>query len=305
VAVLVDRAGRFLLAQRPSGKVYAGYWEFPGGKVEAGEPFAGALRRELAEELGIAVRTAYPWVTRSYSYPHASVRLHFFRVTDWVGEPHPHEGQAFSWQWLGDVGVAPILPANGPIFRALALPTVYGITHATELGIATFLGLLDDALASGLRLIQLREKGLDASALDALGREVVRRCHAAGARVVVNGAADVAHRIGADGVHLTAARLMSSTLRPDIALCGASCHDRAELDRAAALGVDFVVLGPVNPTPTHDGAPTLGWEGFGRLIEGSPLPVFALGGICRDELVMAMSYGAHGIAMKRGAWRRN
>jgi 8-oxo-dGTP diphosphatase len=301
-AVLVDAAGRFLLAQRPLGKVYAGYWEFPGGKVEPGESHSDALRRELHEELGITVRTAYPWITLTYPYPHAFVRLRFFRVTDWEGELHPHEGQAFEWQRVDDVGVAPLLPANGPVLRALALPHVYGITQAAELGVREFLGRLDMALAAGLKLVQLREKALDAPALEALGREVALRCQLAGAKLLVNGDVDLARRIGADGVHLSAARLMSLSSRPEIRFFAASCHDRSELDRAADFGADFVVLGPVHPTPTHDGAITLGWEGFARLIEGYPLPVYALGGIRSTDLNAAWSRGAHGIAMVRGAW---
>jgi 8-oxo-dGTP diphosphatase len=301
-AVLTDGAGRFLLAQRPAGKVYAGYWEFPGGKVEPGEAPSDALARELLEELGITVRTAYRWITLTYPYPHAFVRLRFFRVTDWAGALHPHEGQAIAWQRVDDVGVAPLLPANGPVLRGLALPHVYGITRAAALGGADFLARLDAALATGLRLVQVREKTLAADALEALGHEVARRCRTAGARLLVNGEPDLVRRIGADGVHLSAARLMSLAARPDLELCAASCHDRAELDRAAELELDFVVLGPVHPTPTHEGMTTLGWERFARLIESYPLPVFALGGIRPGELTVAWSRGAHGIAMMRGAW---
>src|ERR1043165_8594350 len=97
-AAVIQRAdGAFLLAQRPPGKVYAGYWEFPGGKVEAGEPAELALARELHEELSIDVLTAYPWITREYLYPHAHVQLKFFRVLEWQGEPHPREEQAIAW----------------------------------------------------------------------------------------------------------------------------------------------------------------------------------------------------------------
>jgi 8-oxo-dGTP diphosphatase len=134
---------------------------------------------------------------------------------------------------------------------------------------------------------------------------VARRCSAAGAKLLVNGDPDLARRIGADGLHLSAARMASMTERPDIDLCAASCHDRAELDRAADLGVDFVVLGPVHSTPTHQGMSTLGWDRFARLVEDYPLPVFALGGIRPDELAVAWSRGAHGIAMMRGAWQAN
>jgi len=106
-AVMQRPDGAFLLAQRPAGKVYEGYWEFPGGKVEAGEQPSAALARELREELGVDVETAYPWITRVYTYPHATVRLNFFRVTRWRGEPHPREEQAIAWQGAGARLAAP------------------------------------------------------------------------------------------------------------------------------------------------------------------------------------------------------
>ena len=94
-----------LLAQRPAGKAYAGYWEFPGGKLEPGETPRAALDRELAEELGLAVRRAAPWLVQHFRYPHAHVELHFFRVFEWDGEPVGHDGQAFAWQTPGDFDV--------------------------------------------------------------------------------------------------------------------------------------------------------------------------------------------------------
>lgn len=126
VAAVIFRAdGRFLLSSRPQGKAYAGYWEFAGGKVEQGEaPFA-ALQRELAEELGITVRRAMPWLVQVYHYEHAHVRITFFRIAanDWFGELQAKEGQAWSWELPGAVRVSPLLPANTPILAALAVPT--------------------------------------------------------------------------------------------------------------------------------------------------------------------------------------
>ena len=113
--------GSFLLGQRPAGKVYAGYWEFPGGKIEAGEAPLPALKRELHEELGIEVETAYPWLTRDYDYAHAAVRLRFFRVVSWSGNLHGRESQRFAWQLPDAISVDPLLPANAPILRALRL----------------------------------------------------------------------------------------------------------------------------------------------------------------------------------------
>jgi 8-oxo-dGTP diphosphatase len=301
-AVIFNPCGEFLLAQRPAGKVYAGYWEFPGGKVEPGENAVAALTRELHEELGIDVTRAYPWLTRDFDYPHADVRLRFFRVHGWTGEPHGKEQQRFTWQSIRNIAVAPLLPANGPILRALELPGVYGITCAGEIGHGSFMARLERSLHNGLRLIQVREKQMADADLRAFAAEVVALARPYGARVVVNGAAEIAAQSGADGVHLTATQLMAAVQRPACDWCGASCHNTSELERARELGADFVVLGPVAVTPSHPHANILGWPRFAQLIRDYPLPVFALGGIQVDDLDEAWHCGAHGAGMVRGAW---
>jgi 8-oxo-dGTP diphosphatase len=301
-AVLQRTDGAYLLARRPQGKVYAGYWEFPGGKVEPGEPVIEALTRELHEELGIDALRVYRWIVLTYEYPHAHVRLHFHRVTHWRGEPHAREGQQLEWNGPDAPHVAPVLPANGPVLRALSLPSLLGVTHAEEVGVAAQLVALDDALDRGLRLVMVREKRMPAPQLLAFAREVVARCHAAGARVVINGDVGVLKACRADGLHLPAPHLLACTTRPDTALCGASCHDPQELAHAAALGLDYVVLGPVLPTLSHSGARALGWAAFAELTAHYPLPVFAIGGLRPTQLEQAWQAGAHGIAMLRGAW---
>jgi 8-oxo-dGTP diphosphatase len=301
-AVLTQPNGRVLLAQRPPGKPYAGYWEFPGGKVEAGESLEAALARELHEELGIVVTHACRWITRLFEYPHATVRLNFFRVFGWQGEPHPHEGQVFSWQLPDAVEVTPLLPANFPILKALSLPPVIGISHAESLGVDSFLARLDVALANGLRLIQLRDKTLPQDERLQLARETVRRARPHGARVLVNGSPELARAADADGVHLDSAAAASLTARPDCEWVGVSCHDAAELSHAAAIEADFALLSPVLPTLTHPGAATLGWETFSALAGASPIPVYGLGGLGRDDVTLAQAHGAHGVALLRGAW---
>ncbi|MGH8617685.1 MAG: Nudix family hydrolase [Burkholderiales bacterium] len=302
--VILGSDGQFLLAQRPPGKAYAGYWEFPGGKLEAGETIAQALTRELHEELGLTVHTVHPWLTREYHYPHASVRLHFCRVTGWTGAPHGREGQAFAWQHPDHPTVSPMLPANGPILRSLALPAEYAVTNLTAFGEAQFLAALDRALARGVRLVQVREPSLTGDALVRFTRAAVERVRAAGGRVLLNGSPEAAQAAGADGVHLTAARLMAATARPaGLALCAASCHDQPELAQAASLDLDFAVLGPVLPTPTHPAHPGIGWETFAALKQGCPLPVFAIGGLSAGDRDAAWAAGAHGVAMLRGPWR--
>jgi 8-oxo-dGTP diphosphatase len=301
-AVLLRPDGSYLLAQRPAGKVYAGYWEFPGGKVEPGEPLLQALTRELHEELGIDVVRAYPWIVLTYLYPHARVRLHFHRVLEWRGEPHPREAQRLAWNAPGAPTVAPVLPANGPVLKGLSLPTVMGITHAEQLGVPEQLAALDAALAHGLKLVMVREKQMASAQLLPFAQAVVARCRRAGALAVVNGDIALARSSAADGVHLPAAQLLAANSRPAVEWCGASCHDVGELEHAARLELDYVLLGPVLPTLSHPGAPTLGWEHFTRLIERYSLPVLAVGGMGPAQLQTAWRAGAHGVAMLRAAW---
>jgi 8-oxo-dGTP diphosphatase len=301
-AVLLRADGSFLLAQRPAGKVYGGYWEFPGGKLEPGEPPAAALARELHEELGLDVEAAAPWITRVYTYPHGTVRLHFFRVRRWTGEPHGREGQAFAWQRVDAIAVAPMLPANAPVLRALALPDEYAVSNATEVGDEAFLAALRRRLAAGLRLVQLREKTMPRERLARLAREVVPLVRKAGGMVLVNDDEALAREAGANGVHLTAARLATIAVRPAFGWVGASIHTGDELGRTERLGLDFVVLGPVHPTPTHPAAATLGWSGFEAIARDAAIPVFAIGGLAAADLERAWAHGAHGVAMIRGAW---
>ncbi|MBU1363862.1 MAG: Nudix family hydrolase [Gammaproteobacteria bacterium] len=304
-AVMLRADGtEFLLAQRPEGKVYAGYWEFPGGKVEPGESVREALIRELQEELGITVTACSPWLTRQFTYPHATVRLNFWRVTAWDGEigiTAPLEHAAVDWQKTGKPAtVAPILPANDPILKALSLPTTMAITNAEAVGTERQLERLEEALQAGLRLIQVRDKGWPPAQRLWFAAAVCRLAHSHGALVVINDDEDIARQVGADGIHLSSDKLAACTQRPDFAWVGAACHTAAEIARAGELGFDYALLSPVLPTPSHPDAPGLGWPEFARRLAGNTLPVLALGGMKPELLAEAESHGAHGIALMRG-----
>ena len=288
-AAVIQRAdGAFLLARRPAGKVYAGYWEFPGGKVEAGEQAAAALGRELHEELGIDVRRAWPWITRVFTYSHATVRLNFFRVTDWTGEPQPREDQAIAWQKLDRPLASPMLPANAPVLASLALPWEYAITDASRFGIER----IRERLGKGLKLLQVREPAMPDEERARFTRQVIALAHAQGCKVLVKSPFP-----GADGLHFTAGEFSSLQEKPQSGLLAASCHTRAELERAMVLELDFAVLGPV-----RDKATAMGWAKFAELARGASLPVYAIGGLTRADLEDAWRAGAHGLAMIRGAW---
>ena len=295
VAAVIERPdGSFLLAQRPAGKVYAGWWEFPGGKVHEGESLQLALARELHEELGIDVGTSYPWITRVHTYEHATVMLRFFRVFSWSGEPRSREGQALAWQRLDQPMAEPMLPANAPVLAALALPLEYAITDAQRLGAAEQLARVEARMKEGLRLVQVRDK--DNWERSRLIFVIASMAREHGAKVLVNGGPAV------DGVHLTAEQLMTRRARPPGSLVAASVHTGQELGHAMAIGLDFVVLGPVKETPSHGGVPLLGWEGFRRIAEGASIPVYAIGGLRMGDLHDARRAGAHGLAMISGAW---
>ena len=287
-AAVIERPdGSFLLARRPAGKVYAGYWEFPGGKIEAGEAPAAALARELHEELGIDVTSAYPWITRVYTYPHGTVRLRFFRISSFKNQIHPREGQAIAWQRFGAPMVEPMLPANAPVLAALALPLEYAVTNASQVGESAMLARIERRLAGGLKMIQVREPG-DASAF---ADRVIALAHARGAKVLTK-----QPHAGADGIHFTAARLTALKERPAQGLAAASCHTREELESAMQLGLDFAVLGPVKDKAA------IGWPRFAEIASDATIPVYAIGGLTGADLDEARRHGAHGVAMIRGAW---
>ena len=305
-AVLEDAAGRVLLARRPDHLRHGGLWEFPGGKVEPEESPYAALVRELEEELGVRVGSAEPLIRIPYPYECGPVLLDVWRVGAFAGEPVAQEGQRLEWAAREALAGYAYPEANRGVVAALRLPSHYLITPepGPEPRWPTFLEALDAALADGIRLVQLRAKALAGSELDRLAGAVVERCRRAGARVLVNGPPELAERTGADGLHLSGSRLRGLRRRPLGAdrWLAASCHDAEELALACRLPVDFAVVSPVRPTPSHPGAPVLGWDGFRALTDSSTVPVYALGGVGPADVDHVRACGGQGIAAIRALW---
>ena len=295
----------FLLASRPEGKGWAGWWEFPGGKIEAGESPEYALNRELKEELGIKPTITQQWITRRFDYPAThdaaakTVKLYFYFVDAWEGELRPHEGQQLSWQSPQNITVLPILPANTPIMKALALPPVYVITNLAEMGEQAFFASLESQLQRGLRLIQVREKQLTKDQFITFSRQVIELARAYDAKVLISEDIALARKLGAHGVHLPSQSLLMLKTKPEGLLVAASCHNPIELRHAEHLNLDFVVLSPVKSTLSHLKADPLGWQKFAALTENSTLPIYALGGMALSDLPLALSHGARGVAFQR------
>ncbi|MGQ0798884.1 MAG: Nudix family hydrolase [Pseudomarimonas sp.] len=305
-AVLRDAQGRVLLSQRIAKADLAGLWEFPGGKRERGEDSPTALRRELREELGIAVQEVQPLIEVPHAYPQKRIVLEVF-AAEWSGEPVGCEGQALRWLSPGLLANMPMPSADQPVVAALTQPDRYLITPEPSDKNDVFMRALTVALATGITRLQLRAPGLARDAMWALAESVLGQCQQAGAECLINSACMDARQIAAHfgcGLHLTTAHLMQAAIRPLPAesLVAASCHDPRELAHAQALGCDFVVLGPVAVTLSHPGAAAMGWPAFRAMRERVALPIYALGGMQIADLAIARSHGAQGIAAIRGLW---
>lgn len=306
VGVLLRPDGAVLLADRPAGKPYAGYWEFPGGKIEPGESVEHALARELHEELGIDIGEALPWVTFEFDYPHAYVRLHFRLVYGWRGTPASREGQNLAFFRLGEAMPAPLLPAAVPALRWLTLPMLAAEVVWPTQPAAVLLAEIDVAFAQGLRLLVLwSQDDADAgqtAALAALMPALRARAQACSARILIDAAWDMP-RDQFDGVFLPQLALRRASARPATNWVGADASARAAIEQAARLGSDFVVAGPVLPAAGAAIAEAaLGWHGFTTLARQAPLPVYARGGLGFNDLDRARHAGAHGLLLPLTDW---
>jgi len=301
--ILRDAQGRILLAQRPAGKHLAGSWEFPGGKCEPGESPEVALRRELAEELGIETGAVEPLIAVPWQYPEKPILLDVYEVRDWHGVARGREGQALRWCVAEEMRALPMPPADRPIVAALRLPAHYPITPEPGDSDEDFLHAIRRLLGVGETCIQLRCKSVPVARRRVLVRAASSLANAVGAQVLINGDVELAAELDT-GVHLPAEHLLRLASRP-LPLdrwVAASCHDTRELAHAVAIGVDFAVLGPVMRTASHPQAATLGWDRFVELVAQAPLPVYALGGVGPRDVADAKRAGAQGVAGISAFW---
>ncbi len=273
VGAVIRDDGAVLLADRPAGKAYAGYWEFPGGKIEVGETVAEALARELHEELGIEVAASGPWVVYEHVYPHAHVRLNFRRVFDWSGAPHPRDGQRLMFLDRAGEPPRPLLPAAQPALRWLALPAAPLLADADGLSVAD----LDAARAGGdeaaVIVVGTRDE------LDRIPPALLDAAQAAGVALLaaIDDPAPAPARAGA----MARMQGVGFRLRPR----AVSSLERAAVASAAA-GADFVLLDDSSVPPQA------AWA----------LPIYrSLASLpaSGEALHSARNAGLHGIAWRR------
>ncbi|KVV04818.1 MULTISPECIES: Nudix family hydrolase [unclassified Pseudomonas] len=303
-AVIRGADGRILIARRADTQHQGGLWEFPGGKVEAGETVSAALSRELKEELGIGVTAARPLIKVQHDYPDKQVLLDVWEVSSFTGEPHGAEGQPLAWVNPRDLMNYQFPQANQAIVAAARLPDQYLITP-DGLETPELLRGLQKAIAGGIKLVSLRApNGYDPKYRD-LAVDATGLC-AGKAQLMLKGPLEWLGDFPSAGWHLTAAQLRKYApkgrpLAKDRWLA-ASCHNAEELALAEQMGVDFVTLSPVLPTQTHPDTAPLGWEQAQQLIEGFSKPVFVLGGLGLADRQQAWEIGAQGIAGIRALW---
>ncbi|WP_417532979.1 Nudix family hydrolase [Marinobacterium stanieri] len=302
-AVIRDRRGRILIARRPDDKHQGGLWEFPGGKVEPGEPVADALSRELEEELGIRVTSARPLILIPHHYPDKSVLLDVWDVDGFEGEAHGAEGQPIEWVCPEALDDFEFPAANVPILNAARLPgrlLITGDAGSTE----DYVQHLASALANGITQVILRAKTLSDDEFAAVYAQLKQLCDQSRATLGVNTTVAQANALEAEHLHLTSARLEQLEARDEFKgrWLSASCHNAEQIQMAKEKGVDFITLSPVQSSSSHPGEPSLGWERFSEMVAESVLPVYALGGLTESNLLKARENGAQGVAAISAWW---
>jgi len=304
---LIVREGQVLLAKRAEHQHQGGRYEFPGGKVEAGEAVETALHRELNEELGISILAPQFIQRLTYPYPEKTVRLHVYRIEQFSGDPVGQEGQPLHWMAVDQLHELTFPDANQPIVRAARLPDRYAITPCWDVAQAEAEGLVEEELSSWLAeqmimketdgWVYVRLPGVSAE-LYALAVQKLAILRPDLRLIAAWDAPDLVNEL-ITGRHLTQSALMTMSELPRLSIQQywfAGCHDEASICHAAKIGVDAITLGPVLATPTHPEHTGLGWERFTALARQSDLPVYALGGMQGRDLTLAKACGGYGVA---------
>jgi 8-oxo-dGTP diphosphatase len=309
VGVIVNADGKILIAKRPLSAHQGGLWEFPGGKVDAGETIERALVRELHEELAIDVLASQPLIQIRHHYPDKSVLLDVHKITQFLGTPIGNEGQPIQWVDAKELNNFAFPAANRPIISAINLPEKYAITGA-YLNSVDFMVRLNRVLAMDLRIVQFRVADFCVNTHKSLLDEAIQAVNQSNGRLVINSSLTefdlLTHSLPDKklGLHLNHHHAAAINARPvgQEVLFGISCHNAEEITHAQNIGADYLLLSPVLPTDSHPSAKLLGWESFSALAELANIPVYALGGVGEEHIKTAQSCGAQGVAGISAWW---
>ena len=318
VAAIVNQNNEVLISRRAENSHQGGLWEFPGGKVEKNETVESALAREILEELGIQLVSFRPLIKIAHQYADKKVLLDVWRVDNFIGNPTGLEGQPVRWQAICELDELKFPEADIAIKRALNLPEHHLITgkFKTE---QEFELRLSRAIGKGIKLVQLRltDEWLRETGQSSAMRIVEAAVSLSGQSNLTlmlnlpDAIEDAAYKLLSElpgssrwsyGIHLNSRKLGNISNRPEGFLLSASCHNCSELKKAQELNVDFVLLSPVKATASHPEALPLGWGGFSELVDQVNVPVYALGGMKKEDSNKARSAGGQGIAAIGNLW---
>ncbi len=298
VAVIHNHRDEVLVALRKRQSHQGGLWEFPGGKLEPGEPPLQALHREIHEETGLRLLASHPLCRVEHRYADKHVLLDVHLVSRHAGEPAGREGQRVEWRARRELSRADFPAANARIVELLRLPQTITITPAAE-SESDFLELMRKLIASGRELVQVRQPNLPPGRYRQWFIKAMEMTGGSPTRLLFNQLPDYYEpEWRGSGFHASSRVLAELDARPVPPACmfSASCHSLEELRLAETLGADFALLSPVHATGKYQAGQLLGWSGFRRLADQVSLPVYALGGMRPEQARQARVHGAFGVA---------
>ena len=294
VGVLRNKSGQLLLAKRQAQQFMPGFWELPGGKIEANETNESAISRELNEELGIQVTALSLHQTLSQQYPRLQVNLSIYNINSYLNEPRGVEGQQISWVSVQDLHNYKLLPSMQAFISSITLPNKYWITPACT-NQSEWMARFEQKLTQGISLIQLRSKNkLDKHFIE----QINRKCQQNNLKLLLNTIDKSFDEPYCAGWHITTSEMLKLKSRPcsDDKLLGASTHNLDEALKAQAIGANFVVISPVQATTTHPNISPIGWGAAKEVVDKLNIPVYFLGGMRLQDLNKTLKLGAQGIA---------
>ena len=308
IAILQNDKQQVLVSRRKTDTHLGGLLEFPGGKVEQNETPVFALHRELKEELNIDVVLYTPLIQIPYSYSDRKILLDAYRIDKYSGDVIGHEGQEIYWKNTEELNHNEFPAANFGVIRALQLPKVFPVTPNYSDDPEKFLINFENIVSNEfIHIIQLRSHELNMANYMGLANQCADLCKNHDVKLILNRDIDVLDGSLASGLHLTSATLLNTKKRPLTKHClvGASCHNAIEVERANKLALDYVFIGPVIEKNRSDKNVKLDWDGFAVLSRNSAIPVYAIGGLNRNDLDTSIRYGGQGFAAIREFWGVN
>jgi len=302
---LIIKNQQVLISLRAAHVHQGNLWEFPGGKLEKDETAQQALCREIKEELDIDVLSSQNFMRIQHDYGDQSVLLDVLRVDDFAGEPRGVEGQKIKWQAINHLQAEDFPAANRIIVHRLICSDQYLIT-GTFSSLNDFQHKLIRSLNKSPKIVQLRCKSVSNAEYQQLAQVAAKICRQHGMILLLNTSVNMFQKLSDDaqGLHLSSSRLFEFNERPINMdkILSVSCHSVLEIEQAKKLQADIVLISPVKKTSSHPTAKAIGWDTFKTLAKNIEVPVYALGGMKNEDIMIAQSFSAQGVAAISEFW---